>query len=76
MTKAHNRCNKRIKIDAARENLHRLNVDLSDQIVCRKAAEAVHPGTTPRIKGIWTRSEIRYVMVSTTPSHLKLIDHY
>jgi hypothetical protein len=51
MTKARNRRNKRIKIDAARENLHKLNADLSDQIDCRKAAEAVHPGTTPLIKG-------------------------
>lgn len=76
MTKSRNRRDKRIKIYAARENLHKLNADLSAEIECRKAAEAVHPGTTPRIKGTWTKSEVRYVMLSATPSHPKLIDHY
>lgn len=76
MTKSHNRRNKRIRIDAARENLHQLNAKLSGQIGCRKAAEAVHPGETPRIKGIWTKAEVRYVMVSTSRSHPKPIDHH
>ncbi|KAG9568787.1 hypothetical protein KCU71_g7234, partial [Aureobasidium melanogenum] len=72
MTKARNRRNKRIRIDAARENLHKLNADLSDQIDCRKAAEAVHPGTTPRIKGIWTRSEVRGI-IATSDNFIELI---
>ncbi|KAH0391663.1 hypothetical protein KCU89_g14276, partial [Aureobasidium melanogenum] len=65
MTRARNRRNKRIRIDAARENLHKLNADLSDQIDCCKAAEAVHPGTTPCIKGIWTRSEVRGIIATS-----------
>lgn len=76
MTKARNRRNKRIRLDAARDDLYKLNADLSDQIECRKAAEAVHPGTKPRIKGVWTRSEVRYVMLQATPTYLKLTHHH
>ncbi|CAD0111388.1 unnamed protein product [Aureobasidium uvarum] len=52
---------KRIEIDAARENLRKLNTELSDQIACRKQAGAVPPGSAPRIEGVWTRSEVRMV---------------
>ena len=76
MTKARNRRNKRIRLDAARDNLYKLNADLRDQIECRKAVEAVHPRTEPRIKGVWTRSEVRYVMLQATPTDLKLTNHH
>ncbi|KAG9952912.1 hypothetical protein KCU85_g1700, partial [Aureobasidium melanogenum] len=72
MTKARNRRNKRIRLDAARDDLYKLNADLSDQIECRKAAEAVHPGTKPRIKGVWTRSEVRGI-IATTDDFVELI---
>ncbi|KAG9659442.1 hypothetical protein KCU64_g3851, partial [Aureobasidium melanogenum] len=42
------------------------------EIDCRKAAEAVHPGTTPRIKGIWTRLEVRGI-IATTDDLVELI---
>ncbi|KAG9700012.1 hypothetical protein KCU95_g1043, partial [Aureobasidium melanogenum] len=72
MTKARNRRNKRIRLDAARDNLYKLNADLRDQIECRKAVEAVHPRTEPRIKGVWTRSEVRGI-IATNDDFVELI---
>ncbi|KAH0263806.1 hypothetical protein KCU91_g12479, partial [Aureobasidium melanogenum] len=72
MAKSRNRRNKRIRIDTARENLLKLNADLNDQIECRKAAEAVHPGTEPRMKGVRTRSEVRGI-IATTDDFVELI---
>ncbi|KAH0365366.1 hypothetical protein KCU65_g6182, partial [Aureobasidium melanogenum] len=72
MTKARNRRKKRILLNAARENIRKLNADLSYQIDSRKAAGAVYPGTEPRVKGVWTQSEVRGI-IATSDDFVELI---